>query len=365
MAHRGRIPRLAAFMLLVVSVFAFKVFARPAAETPVSAEDEVGHESDAPDGMVWIEGGEFVMGSDDVLARRDELPLHRVRVDGFWIDATEVTNRHFAAFVKETGYVTTAERVPDLREIMAQFPPGTPEPSAENLVAASVVFTPTEGEVSLRDASQWWAWTPGADWRHPEGPASSIAGREDHPVVHVSWFDAVAYAEWAGKRLPTEAEWEFAARGGLDRKPFAWGDEPVSESEPACNIWQGDFPHRNTLADGFLRTAPAGTFEPNRYGLFDMAGNVWEWTADWYRPDAYALCGPPELLSVNPTGPERPFDPRRPNMPQRVQRGGSFLCNDSYCASYRPAARMPCAPDTGMSHVGFRCVSDAFPPEDK
>ena len=311
--------------------------------------------SAAPPGMVWIPGGEFTMGSDHPLGRDDELPMHRVRVDGFWIDPTEVTNRQFREFVEATGYVTTAEVAPDLEEIMSQQPPGTPPPDPALLVPGSMVFNPPEESVRLDDIRQWWFWTPGACWRHPEGPGSDIDGREDHPVVQVSWFDTIAYCEWAGKRLPTEAEWEFAARGGLEQQPFTWGDAPLSETQPQTNIFQGEFPNRNTRADGFERTAPVKSFPPNGYGLFDMAGNVWEWCSDWYRPDTYAQRAGDDIV-VNPTGPATPHDPRRPRMPQRVQRGGSYLCNDVYCASYRPAARMPNAPDTGMSHVGFRCV---------
>jgi formylglycine-generating enzyme required for sulfatase activity len=308
--------------------------------------------------MVWVAGGEFTMGTDSDLGWPDEKPAHRVRVDGFWMDRTEVTNAQFAAFVKATGYTTTAEKPPDVEEILRQSPPGTPRPPKEKLVPGSLVFHKTDGPVDLRDYSQWWKWTPGACWRHPEGPDSSIEGRENHPVVQVSWDDAAAYARWAGKRLPTEAEWEFAARGGLDGKPYVWGDEPLSEAKPQCNIWQGKFPYRNTLKDGYERTAPVRSYEPNGYGLYDMAGNVWEWCSDWYDRGLYRNRAG-RGVAVNPKGPERTTDPQRPFMPQRVQRGGSFLCNDSYCSRYRPSARHGCSPDTGMSHVGFRCVTTA------
>jgi formylglycine-generating enzyme required for sulfatase activity len=213
----------------------------------------------------------------------------------------------------------------------------------------------TKGPVDTRDFSQWWHWTPGANWWHPEGPESTLDGKDDHPVVQVSWDDAVAYAKWAGKRLPTEAEWECAARGGLEGKPYVWGDEPFNPKKPQANIWQGDFPYRNTAEDGYERTAPVKSYPPNGYGLYDMAGNVWEWCADWYQRDLYRQRAGRGVI-VNPAGPERSSDPTRPFTPQRVQRGGSFLCNDSYCSRYRPGARHGCSPDTGMSHVGFRCV---------
>lgn len=321
----------------------------------------------APPGMVRIEGGEFSMGGDDPLARPDEQPIHRVRVDAFWMDQTEVTNAQFRAFVEATGYVTVAERPVDWEELKKQLPPGTPKPPDEVLQPGSVVFTPPDHAVDLATHAQWWSWTIGANWRHPEGPGSDVQGKDDHPVVHVAYEDAVAYSAWAGKSLPTEAQWEFAARGGLDRAVNTWGDEPVDATR--ANTWQGEFPHRNTAEDGFARTAPVRQFPPNAYGLYDMAGNVWEWCADLYRPDAYArllvAAGPGGLIK-NPTGPERSLDMRNPHAPEsRVQRGGSYLCNDSYCASYRPAARMAAPPDTGMQHVGFRCVrSDPSAPVD-
>lgn len=296
------------------------------------------------------------MGTDSDLGWPDEKPAHRVRVDGFWMDETEVTNAQFRAFVEATGYVTTAEKPPDVEEILRQSPPGTPPPPKEKLVPGSLVFQPTAGPVKdLRDYSQWWHWTPGASWRHPEGPGSSIVGKDDHPVVHVSWDDAVAYAKWAGKRLPTEAEWEFAARGGLEGKPYVWGDEKPTDTQIFANIWQGEFPHRNTARDGFVRTAPVKSFPANGYGLYDMAGNVWEWCSDFYQADLYRRRAH-EGVIVNPSGPASAMDPRNPWAASRVQRGGSFLCHESYCWRYRPSARHGCSPDTGMSHVGFRCV---------
>jgi formylglycine-generating enzyme required for sulfatase activity len=328
--------------------------APPATQRTVSAPVA----SDGSEGMAWIPGGEFAMGSTDALARPDESPVHRVRVDGFWMDVTEVTNAQFAAFIKATGYVTTAERPVDWEELKKQVAPGTPKPPDEMLQPGALVFTPPTEPVDLGNNHQWWTWTTGADWRHPGGPKTTIEGKEIEPVVQVSWDDAVAYCTWAGKRLPTEAEWEFAARGGLDRKVNVWGDEPVNGKK--CNTWQGHFPDRNTAEDGFTRAAPVRSFPPNGYGLYDMAGNVWEWCADSYRPDAYArqvLAAGNGVVIVNPTGPDKSLDPRNPNAPEsRVHRGGSFLCNDSYCASYRPSARMACPPDTGMQHLGFRCV---------
>ncbi|MGP0065582.1 MAG: formylglycine-generating enzyme family protein [Isosphaeraceae bacterium] len=309
----------------------------------------------SPPGMVWIRGGEFTMGTDSEQAWPEEKPAHRVRVDGFWMDQTEVTNTQFRAFVEATGYVTTAEKPPSLEEILSQSPPGTPPPPKEKLVPGSLVFTPTAGPVDLHDFSQWWAWTPGADWQHPEGPGSTIEGRDDHPVVQVSWDDANAYANWAGKRLPTEAEWEFAARGGLDGKPYVWGERSPSEASPPANIWQGEFPYRNTAEDGFIRTSPVKSFPTNGYGLYAMSGNVWEWCADWYDRGLYPRRDGNEAV-VNPIVSERTSDPAAPYLFQRAQRGGSFLCNDGYCSRYRPSARHGGSPDTGMSHVGFRCV---------
>jgi formylglycine-generating enzyme len=304
----------------------------------------------SPSGMVWIPGGEFTMGSAFELARTDEKPPHRVRVDGFWMDATEVTNAQFRQFVDATGYVTTAEQPPKLEEIMAQLPPGSPPPPRELLVPGSLVFTlPSKGEVG------GWQWTPGANWRQPEGPGSTLADKDAHPVVHVSWFDATAYCRWAGKRLPTEAEWEYAARGGLEDQPYVWGADPPNAGAPRANTWQGTFPFVNTGADGYLTTGPVRTFAPNGYGLYDMAGNAWEWVQDWYRPDTYAHRARQAVTST-PQGPDSSYDPQEPTVPKRVHRGGSYLCHESYCSGYRPSARMKASPDTSLSHTGFRCV---------
>jgi formylglycine-generating enzyme len=295
-----------------------------------------------PEGVVWLPGGEFQMGDSEALFP-DAQPVHKVHVNGFWIDRTEVTNAQFARFVEATGYVTVAERPPDAKEF-----PGVP---ADKLVPGSIVFTPPDKEVTLNQPLSWWRYVPGADWRHPEGPGSNLEGRENHPVVHVCWYDAQAYARWAGKRLPTEAEWEYAARGGLRQKRYCWGDELLPGGKWQANIWQGDFPRVNTKEDGFERTAPVGSFPPNGYGLFDMSGNVWEWCVDWYRPDYYAS-SPTE----NPQGPASSYDPNEPNLPKRVQRGGSFLCSDVYCVRYRPGSRGKGEPGSAASHIGFRCV---------
>jgi len=296
----------------------------------------------APEGMVWIPGGEFLMGTEEG-NYNDTTPLHRVQLNGFWMDKTEVTNAQFAEFVAATGYVTVAERTP-----LAKDYPGAPP---ENLVAGSLVFTPPPGPVSLDNHYSWWRYVKGANWRHPEGPASNLEGRAQHPVVHVCWEDAVAYAQWAGKRLPTEAEWEYAARGGLVQKTYCWGDELLVDGKWMANIWQGRFPHENTREDGYEATAPVGSFPPNGYGLHDMAGNVWEWCADWYRPDYYSYSP-----RFNPLGPSDSHDPLEPGVPKRVQRGGSFLCSDMYCVRYKPGPRGKGAIDTGSNHVGFRCV---------
>lgn len=307
--------------------------------------------------MVWIKTGTYAMGGDNKQAQPDEYPKHQVTVHGFWMDATEVTNAQFAEFVKATGYITIAERKPDWNELKKQLPPGTEKPADSLLVPASLVFVPSDHPVSLNDYSQWWAWKKGADWKHPHGPGSNIKGKENYPVVHVSWDDAVAYCKWAGKRLPTEAEWEWAARGGLDNKIYPWGNEPVDQGQPKANTWEGAFPYRNTQRDHFYYLAPTASFRPNGYGLYDMAGNVWEWCADYYNYNYYKDAAKSANLT-DPKGPLKSYDPDEPYAKKRVIRGGSFLCNDSYCSGYRVARRMKSTEDSGMEHLGFRCVAD-------
>ena len=306
-------------------------------------------------GMIWIPPGEFLMGTSADTPNKNEQPAHPVKIKGFWIDEHEVTNEQFQKFVEATGYITTAEKAPDWEELKKQLPPGTPKPAAEKLVAGSLVFSPPPLPVATDDVSLWWVWTPGACWKHPEGPNSNLNNRLDHPVVQVSWDDATAYAAWVGKRLPTEAEWEYASRGNLQDKRFSWGDRPLSDADKLANIWQGTFPHLNTKLDGWERTAPVKSFPKNGYGLYDMAGNVWEWCSDWYRADQYLqMANRPTVAS--PDGPANSWDPNEPHTPKRVTRGGSYLCHSSYCESYRNAARRGTAPDTGMSHLGFRCA---------
>jgi formylglycine-generating enzyme required for sulfatase activity len=291
---------------------------------------------EAVPGMSWIPAQTCALGSDSHYP--EEGPAHEGSVDGFWIAARQVTNAEFGEFVEKTGYVTLAELPPDLADF-----PGAP---AENLQPGSMVFSRTRGPVDLRHINLWWTWTPGASWRHPRGPRSSFTGREDHPVVHVAYADAEAYALWAGRALPTEREWEAAARGGLDQATYTWGNEPERPGQRLANYWHGEFPY---LPDtGYGRTAAVGSFPPNGYGLFDMAGNVWEWTTDWYGPGR----------AEGPCCATDSYDPRQPQfkIPRKVIKGGSFLCADSYCLRYRPAARRPQMVDTGMSHIGFRCV---------
>jgi formylglycine-generating enzyme len=301
-------------------------------------------------GMVWISAGMFWMGANNRYP--EEAPAHRVSVDGFWIDATPVTNRQFCAFVAATGYVTVAETKPHRKNY--------PDARPQMLKPGSLVFSPPEYPVASRDFHQWWTFKFGANWRRPYGPGSSIRNLDDHPVVHVACRDVEAYARWAGKCLPTEAEWEFAARGGLDGAEFAWGDELTPGGRHMANIWQGEFPWQNLAEDGFERTSPVKSFPPNGYGLYDMIGNVWEWTSDWYVPKHQADAMSPCCVPENPRGgrEEESCDPgeARTRIPRRVLKGGSHLCAANYCRRYRPAARHPQPVDTSMSHIGFRCI---------
>jgi len=312
----------------------------------------------APEGMVWIPGGEFSMGSDASSESlcglpgltRDALPIHRVYVDGFWMDATEVTNEQYEKFVKATGYVTVAE----IRPTKEEFPTAPPE----NLVAGSTVFTATPQPVALNDYFQWWSYVHGANWRHPTGPDSDLKGREKYPVVQIAYEDAAAYAKWADKRLPTEAEWEFAARGGAAGRLYAWGDKLKPGGKFQANIYEGRFPVEggDTGEDGFKGIAPVAQFKANGYGLFDVAGNVWEWCSDWYRADTYAQLVQAGGVARNPQGPESSYDPSEPKEPKRVHRGGSFLCTDLYCTRYMVGTRGKGEVRTASNHVGFRCV---------
>ena len=304
---------------------------------------------DAFDGMVRIEGGQFLMGSDSHYP--EEAPAHRVAVDGFWMDRCPVTNADFAAFVEDTGYVTSAERTPNAED----YPGARPE----LLTPASVVFCRPAGPVDLGNYYSWWNYVPGANWRHPLGPHSDLRGRARHPVVHIAYEDAEAFADWVGKALPTEAEWEFAARGGLDGAEFAWGSELKPDGELMANTWQGEFPWQNLGCDGHQGTSPVGAFPPNGYGLHDMIGNVWEWTTDWYqaRHKAVSACC---SGAQNPRGGlrDKSYDPRMPGVriPRKVMKGGSYLCAPNYCRRYRPAARMAQPIDTSTCHLGFRCI---------
>lgn len=306
--------------------------------------------------MVLIPAGRFEMGGDNKQADKDEYPKHTVQLNAFYIDVHEVTNAQFKAFVDATKYITTAERKPDWEELKKTLPPGTPQPPDSVLVAASLVFKTTGGPVNLQDYSQWWEWVPGASWKHPQGPGSTINGKENYPVVHISWDDAMAYCKWSGKRLPTEAEWEYAARGGQQNNIYPWGNEHINSGLPKANSWEGNFPYLNTKTDGYITAAPVKKYAPNPYGLYDMAGNVWEWCSDWYDFNYYQTAK--EKITMNPQGPAQSFDPQDPYTPKRSLRGGSFLCNDVYCSGYRVARRMKTSPDTGMEHTGFRCVRD-------
>jgi formylglycine-generating enzyme required for sulfatase activity len=318
--------------------------------TPIRPQDAVSG-SPRPDDMVWIPGGTFRMGSDNHYA--EEAPVHSVTVDAFWIDRTPVTNRQFREFVRATGHVTFVEIAPDPRDYPGALP--------NMLRAGSLVFTPPKHPIEdMGNWSQWWAFKFGANWRRPYGPRSLLSGLNDHPVVHVAYSDALAYAKWAGKDLPSEAEWEFAARGGLDGAEFAWGDQLTPSGKQMANTWQGTFPHENLKLDGYECTSPVTAFPPNGYGVYDMIGNVWEWTNDWYSPGHEADAGKACCIPTNPRGglEDSSYDPCQPEIriPRKVLKGGSHLCAPNYCRRYRPAARHPEPVDTSTSHVGFRCV---------
>jgi len=301
------------------------------------------HAKEKPKGMVWIPKGSFWMGSND--GKPNERPAHSVSLDGFWIDSHPVTNQQFAQFVQETGYVTFSERELDPKDF-----PGVPK---DKLVSGSAVFKQPKKPVSMNNYLNWWEYVPGASWKHPEGAGSNLKGRENHPVVHVTYEDALAYAKWSGKQIPTEAQWEYAARGGMDKKTYTWGNKPKHLKKKMANIWQGDFPYKNKNIDGYTGTSPVKSFPANEYGLYDMAGNVWEWTQDWYHPDYFKFSPKKNPIGVEK---ERSLDPNELGVPKRITKGGSFLCSEKYCTGYRPSARMASDPKTSLSHTGFRCV---------
>lgn len=310
-----------------------------------------------PKGMVWVPGGKFTQGAlkNDKMAMEHEKPNHETRVDGFFMDITEVTNAEFKKFIEETGYITVAERKIDWEEMKKQLPPGTPKPEDSILQPGSLIFKKTKKSVpNLYDYSQWWEWKIGANWMHPKGPASNLVGKENYPVVHVAYEDALAYCEWAGRRLPTESEWEWAAKGGLEETRFTWGNDERKMAEYA-NTWEGEFPTKNTKKDGFENIAPVKSYQANGYGLFDMAGNVWEMTGDWYNSNYYKEVEGKYL--INPTGATIPFNQNNPQVQEKVIKGGSFLCNVSYCASFRNSARMANSLDSSQEHLGFRTVA--------
>ncbi|WP_230965996.1 formylglycine-generating enzyme family protein [Burkholderia cepacia] len=373
---RSRVPaplRLARWAVVLVAVPAaigaalvWTIESPHAARVSPTPRIVVGDGVHGPIDMAWIPGGEFLMGSDQKFAQPNERPAHKVGVRAFWMDRHDVTNAEFRRFVTATGYVTTAERKPDWATLKVQLPPDTPRPPESSLVPGGLVFVGTREQVPLDDYSRWWRFVPGADWRHPTGPESSIEGKDAYPVVQVSYADAQAYAHWAGKRLPTEAEWEFAARGGLTQADYAWGNEFKPGGKQMANTWQGQqsqaFPVVSKPHGGAPGPSAVGTFPANGYGLYDMAGNVWQWVSDWYRADQFARVARVDQNEVDPQGPAASWDPSEPgvpeNAPKRVIRGGSFLCSETYCISYRPSARRGTDPYTSMSHIGFRLVMD-------
>ncbi len=324
-----------------------------------NSKSGVDSELHVPDGMVLVKGAVYTMGNDAHYAEPHEGPKVEVEVNSFFMDATEVTNGQYSAFVEATGYITVAERTIDWEQLKRELPRGTPQPADSLLEPGSLVFSPPAAQVPLDNMFNWWRWQRGANWWHPEGPGSSIEGRAEHPVVHIAYEDAMAYAKWAGKRLPTEAEWEYAAGGGQGTR-FQWGDELSPAGVYKANFFQGNFPYHNKASDGYEGTAPVASYPPNGFGLYDMIGNVWEWTSDLYRPDIkvhYAAMG--AKACRDPKGPSQSHDPNDPYASEkRVMKGGSFLCSEEYCSNYRPSSRMAIAFDSGQSHLGFRCVRD-------
>ncbi|MCX2679123.1 formylglycine-generating enzyme family protein [Galbibacter sp. EGI 63066] len=311
-----------------------------------------------PKGMIWIPGGNYTQGArnGDRMALDHEKPAHPVRVDGFFMDKTEVTNKQFEKFVEATGYVTVAERPIEWEEIEKQVPPGTPKPHDSLLQPGSLVFKKTKTSVpNLYDFSQWWEWKVGANWKHPKDPGSSIEGKDDYPVVHIAYEDAIAYCKWARRRLPTEAEWELAANGNLRNSLYAWGND-IDQLTHEANTWNGEFPTENSKNDGYENKAPVKSFPPNSYGLYEMSGNVWEWTQDWYDINYYQQALDQGKID-NPKGAAQAYNPANPYAQEKIIKGGSFLCNASYCASYRISARMATATDSGQEHLGFRTVA--------
>lgn len=332
-------------LLIVVAMYKFEIF-----ENRLSPQN-------IPNNMVFIPGGEYLMGSDKSESYINEKPVHRVVVNSFFMDKYEVTNHQFLQFVNETGYTTTAEKRISWGEMARQLPEGTLKPNDSLLEPGSLIFKASSYPIPLNDESSWWEWKKGASWKHPFGKNSSIKEIMNHPVVHVSWDDAIAYSQWAGKRLPTEAEWEWAARGKKKDATYPWGNESINKEPLKANFWQGHFPYVNTEKDRYYFTSPVGSFNSNEYGLFDMAGNVWEWCSDFYHINSYVY-DKEKGTCINPKGPEISYDPSEPFAVKKILRGGSFLCNDSYCSGYRVSRRMSSSKDTGLMHTGFRCVKD-------
>lgn len=338
----------------------------PSTKQIVSPQDttvikEIPDGIDPPEGMVWVSGGLIEQGAvpEDEMAMEHEKPAHKVAIDGFFMDITEVTNAEFKKFVDETAYTTVAEREIDWEEMKKQLPEGTPKPHDSIMQPGSLTFKKAKTTVAnLYDFSQWWQWTIGANWKHPDGPKSSLVGKGNEPVVHIAYEDAIAYCEWAGRRLPTEAEWELAAQGGHSGSVYFWGDE-ASELSQKANTWEGEFPVTNTKADGFDKRASVKAYPPNDFGLYDMAGNVWEWTSDWYDTGYYTALAETNSVPKNPQGAASPYNARDPYAKEKVMKGGSFLCNASYCASYRISARMATSLDSSLEHLGFRTVASA------